>query len=49
MKRKPHGPVAESADAADLKSAFPKGEWGFESPRAYLVGGLRSVVKWLAG
>jgi hypothetical protein len=23
------------ADTADLKSASPKGEWGFESPPAY--------------
>ena len=25
-------PVAESVDAADLKSAAPYGAWGFESP-----------------
>ena len=35
----PHGPVAELADAADLKSASRKREWGFESPRAHSIGG----------
>lgn len=32
---RPHGPVAELADAADLKSASREREWGFESPRAH--------------
>ena len=32
------GPVAELADAADLKSAEGQPSWGFESLRAHLVG-----------
>ena len=35
MGAQPHGPVAELADAADLKSASSEGECGFESHRAH--------------
>ena len=40
--------MAKLADAADLKSAGPKGLWGFDSPsRHQLTAALRAKWAWI--
>src|SRR4029450_7358820 len=49
MRWTPPWAGGEMADTADLKSASPKGEWGFESPPAYQKYSAIPEVCWLTG
>jgi hypothetical protein len=43
LNQPPHAGMAKLADAADLKSAGPKGLWGFKSPSRHQNPLVRSI------